>query len=72
MYTGPGRYDAVPEAHPMTQYSTGYNYPTTVKPEVVQMCEVIFFLVFSGRVYIYIYIYIYIVIGIGVGVVCTR
>ena len=51
VYTGPGRYDAVPEAHPMTQYSTGYNYPTTVKPEVVQMCEVIFFLlVFSGRI----------------------
>jgi len=38
--TGPGKYDAVPEAHPQTQYSTGYNYPTTVKPEVVQMCEV--------------------------------
>jgi hypothetical protein len=71
VYTGPGRYDAVPEAHPMTQYSTGYNYPTTVKPEVVQMCEVIFFFgVFWPRIYIYIYIYI--VIGIGVGVVCTR
>ena len=44
---GPGKYDATPEAHPMTQYSTGYNYPTTVKPEVVQMCEV-HFLVFEG------------------------
>jgi len=38
-WTGPGKYDAAPEAHPQTQYSTGYNYPTTVKPEVVQMCE---------------------------------
>jgi len=38
-WTGPGKYDAVPEAHPATQYSTGYNYPTTVKPEVVQQCE---------------------------------
>jgi len=33
----------------MTQYSTGYNYPTTVKPEVVQMCEVRLFLgIFSN------------------------
>jgi hypothetical protein len=38
-WTGPGKYDAVPEAHPMTQYSSGYNYPTTVKPEVLQPCE---------------------------------
>jgi len=38
-WTGPGKYDAVPEAHPLTQYTTGYNYPTTVKPEVVRPCE---------------------------------
>jgi hypothetical protein len=23
----------------MTQYTTGYNYPTTVKPEILQACE---------------------------------
>ena len=37
--SGPGKYDAVAEAHPMTQYTTGYNYPTSVKPEIVQACE---------------------------------
>lgn len=39
VWTGPGVYDAVAEAHPRTLYTTGYDYPTSARPEVVQACE---------------------------------
>ena len=44
----------------MTQYSTGYNYPPTVKPEVVQMCEV--------RLFFWRTVPVGLGLGLGVGV----
>jgi len=37
-WTGPGKFDIVPESHPVTQAISGYNYPTTAKPAAGLLC----------------------------------